>query len=178
MRYILKPICLKLLCLQVFIIFYWYLKQTLNVFNFFDEALVTVKIVADISKYNGIRKANFSQFLKARSNGSNMLVKHYPTLLGGVGRVWSVLNAGVFNESNTIQQCWISVYQERNYDVFLITRTKMSDAVGCKVWTKLNFIKRRPTLSNMFDCAVQTGQTCCVQHEGIFTTTALWIHNS
>ena len=29
--------------------------------------------------------------------------------------------------------------------------------------TSFNIVQHRPTLSNMFDCAVQTGQTCCVQ---------------
>ena len=60
--------------------------------------------------------------VKARSNGSNMSVKH-PTLLGGIGR------------------CLISV--------------------GCLS------MQTNPTLSNMFDCAVQTDQTCLsniIQH--------------
>ena len=36
--------------------------------------------------------------LKAHSNRSNMLVKHYPTLLGGAEQCWIVLVAGVFKQ--------------------------------------------------------------------------------
>ena len=66
-------------------------------------------------------------------------------------------------------------YQAQNYGVFLITRTKMWDDVGWKVWTNSNFVhptssntvQRYSTLSNMFDCAVQTGKTYCV-HSAMF----------
>ena len=54
-------------------------------------------------------------------------------------------------------------YQARNYGVVLITRTKMLyDTMKSlnKVKTSSNIVQH---LSNMFDCAVQTGQTCCVQ---------------
>ena len=96
--------------------------------------------------------------VKTCSNGSDILAKHYPTLLGGVGRClicvglcWMLECA---NESNTIQQCWISVPGL----MILITQAKMLDDVG----RKSNFIQHFPTLFNMFDCAVQTDQTCCV----------------
>ena len=37
-------------------------------------------------KFENDSEKNIEKCLKARSNRSNMLVKHYPTLLGGVGR--------------------------------------------------------------------------------------------
>ena len=112
--------------------------------------------------------------LKANSNGSYILVKHYPTLLGYV--VWSMLDC---------VECW-SVqtnpatsnnvgfqYLARNYGIFLI-ETKMLDDVRWKVWTKSNFIQHRPTLSNMLDCAVQMGQTLCVKQWLIMFDQHVW----
>ena len=65
-------------------------------------------------------------------------------------------------------------YQVRNCCVFLITRTKMLDDVGWKVWTKSNSIQRCPKLSNMFDRTVQTGQTCCIQQWWIMFDQHVW----
>ena len=92
-----------------------------------------------------------------------MLDKHYPTLLGGVGRClvsvgcWSVQTNARSSKNVGFQ------YQARKYSVFLITRTKMLDEMFEQSQTSSNIVRNCPTLSNMFDCAVQTGQRCCVQ---------------
>ena len=58
-----------------------------------------------------------------------MLVKHYPTLLGGVGRClisvgcWSLQTNPTLSDNVEFQD------QARNYGLFLITRTKMLDDV-------------------------------------------------
>ena len=100
--------------------------------------------------------------LKTRLNGSNMF-KHYPTLLGGVGRC--LISVGLCwmlecsNESNTIQQYWISVPGTKLWRIF----DQANENVG-RCWVKrLNNVKLHPTPSNMFNCAVQMGPTCCVQ---------------
>ena len=49
----------------------------------------------------------------------------------------------------------------------------MLDDVGWKVWKKSIFIQHRPTLSNMFNCAVQTGPTCCIQ-QCLIIAQCLW----
>ena len=91
-----------------------------------------------------IVSATVNRFVKARSNGSNMLVKHHPTLLGGVGRC--LISVGLCwllecsNESNTIQQCWISVPDTKLWRIF--------ENVG-RCWMKsLNKVKLHPTSSN------------------------------
>ena len=69
--------------------------------------------------------------LKATSNGPNMLVKHYPTLLGGVDQCWIVLNAGVFKRIHATPSNNVEFqYQAQNDGVFLIMRTKILDDVG------------------------------------------------
>ena len=85
---------------------------------------------------------------KARSNGSNMLVKYYPTLLGGVGRYF--ISVGLCwmlecsNESNTIQQCWISVPGTKLWRIF----DHANGNVG-RCWMKsLNKVKLHPAPSN------------------------------
>ena len=68
-----------------------------------------------------------------------MLVKHYPTLLAGVGRC--LISVGLCwmlecsNESNTIQQYLISVPGTILWRIYM-AQLKLWDDVGWKVWTK------------------------------------------
>ena len=101
--------------------------------------------------FNMIIVSSYFASLKARSNGSNMLLKHYPTLLGGVGRC--LINVGLCwmlecsNESNTIQQCWISVPGTKLWRIF----DHANENVG-QCWMKgLTKVKHHPAPSNMFD---------------------------
>ena len=102
--------------------------------------------------------------LKARSNGSNMLVKHYPTLLGGIG--WCLISVGLCwmlecsNESMQYHPTMLNFSTRHEMMAYFwpLARTKMLDDVGWKGWTKSNLIQHRSTLSNMFDCRVQMGQ--------------------
>ena len=86
--------------------------------------------------------------LKARSNGSNILIKHYPTLLGGVRQC--LISVGLFwmlectNESNTIQQCCISVPGTKLLHSF----DQTNESVG-RCWMKsLDKVKLQTTSSN------------------------------
>ena len=97
-----------------------------------------------------------------------MLAKH-STLFGGVGRC--LTSVGCVSVQGIQHHLTVLEFGTRSHD--LITRAKMLDNVGWKVWTKSNFIQccstpsntiqHRPTLFNMFDCAVQMGQTYCTQ---------------
>ena len=90
-----------------------------------------------------------------------MLVKHYPTLLDGVGRclISVVLDAGVFKRIEHRQTMLDFSTRHEIMALFLITRTKMLDEKFEQNQTSFNIVQHRPILSNMFDCAVQTGQT-------------------
>ena len=67
---------------------------------------------------------------------------------------WIVLDARVFKRIH--HHPTILDFGTRTHD--FVTRAKMLDDVGWKVWTKTNFIQSRPTPSSMFDRAVQTVQ--------------------
>ena len=125
---------------------------------------------------------------KALSNGSNMLVKHYPTLLGGVGRC--LIIAGLCwmlecsNESNTIQQCWISVPGTKLWRTKML---KMLDEKFEQSQTSSNIVQQWPTClvvlfkrvkhvaSNVFGPFEQHDQTCWtmfklfIQHRPTFS---------
>ena len=86
--------------------------------------------------------------VKARSNGSNTLVKHYPRLLAGVG--WCLISVGLCwmlensNESNTIQQCWISVPGTKLWCIF----DHKNENVEWRWMKLLNKVKLHPPSSN------------------------------
>ena len=46
-----------------------------------------------------------------------MLLKHYPTLLGG-DQCWKVLNAGVFKQIQHQTICWISLLGMKLWGIF------------------------------------------------------------
>ena len=111
-----------------------------------------------------VKNAVFLVTLKARSNGSNMLVEHYPTLLGGVGRCfWSVLDAGVFKriqhhptmlDFSTGTKLW-SIFDQANENVE-------------RCWMKsLNKVKLHPTSSN----TVQHVWWCCSKVSNVLRPT-------
>ena len=76
---------------------------------------------------------------------------------------WMVLDAGMFKRiQHHPTMLDFSSRHEITWRIFDHANENV-DYIGWKVWTKSNFIQHRPTLSNMFDCAVQTRQTCFVQ---------------
>ena len=85
------------------------------------------------------------QMVEVRLNGSNMLVKHYPTLLGGVGRCLISVGCWGVQTNPTPPNNVGFQYQVQNYGVFLIMRTKLLDDVEWKVWTKSNIVQHCPT---------------------------------
>ena len=106
-----------------------------------------------------------------------MLVKHYPTLLGDVGRClisvgcWSVQTNPTPSNNVGFQ------YQTRNYCVFLSRERKCFTVLDEKLeqtQTSSSIVQHHPTLSNMFDCAVQTDQTCCVQQCLVMFDQHIW----
>ena len=105
-------------------------------------------------------KAITTSTLKTRSNGSNMLVKHYPTLLRGIGlcfdHCWIVLTFGcwsvqtILTPSNNIG----FQYQTRNWRIF----DHANKRVG-RCWMKsLNEVKLHPSSSN----TIQHYPTCLI----------------
>ena len=112
-------------------------------------------------------------------------VKTDQTCWSNIQHCWVVLD-GVWSVFMDCVGCWIAQtnstpsnnvgfqYQAWHYAVSLIMRTKILDNVGWKVWTKSNFIQHHPTLSSMFNCAVQTGQTCFVQQCLIMFDQRVW----
>ena len=83
----------------------------------------------------------FDQFWIVLDAGVFQPIQHHPTMLD-------------FNTRHEIMAYFWS--RERKCWTMLDEKFKQSQ-------TSSNIVQHRPTLSNMFDCAVQTGQTCCVQ---------------